>query len=117
MIALVKPSSGIKFKVKQSRNKVLVGVEPCRCIVLGGSGAGKDVMLTSWFTDIMRGAYLKILWFSPSCDIDHQLAPSDNMSAITYTGTKGRMGLGATRSGMSLSGGESWTSRKKKLRN
>ena len=75
MIPQVKPPSGRQFKVKQSRYKVLDGVNPCRCIVLGGSGAGKDVLLTSWFTDIMRGAYEKIFWFSPSCDIDHQLAP------------------------------------------
>ena len=75
MIPQVKPPTGKQFKVKQSRYKVLDGVNPCRCIVLGGSGAGKDVLLTSWFTDMMRGAYEKIFWFSPSCDIDHQLVP------------------------------------------
>ena len=92
MFPEVKPPTGKQYRVKQSRYKVLDGINPCRCLVIGGSGAGKDVMLTSWFTDIMRGAYEKIYWFSPSCDIDHQLVPLKNMSVTTYTGMKERMG-------------------------
>ncbi len=75
MIPEIKPPKGKQYRVKQSRYKVLDGVNPCRCIILGGSGSGKDVFLSSWFTDIMRGAYTKIFWFSPSIDIDHQHQP------------------------------------------
>ena len=70
---VIKPPKGRQYKVKQSRYKALADVNPCRCIVLGSSGAGKDVWLTSFFTDIMKGAYEKLYWFSPSCDVDHQM--------------------------------------------
>ncbi len=68
----IKPPKGKSYRVKQSRFKVLEGTNPCRAIVLGSSGAGKDVWLTS-FTDIMGGCYERIYWFSPSCDVDHQM--------------------------------------------
>jgi hypothetical protein len=72
-VAEIKPPKGRQFRVKQSRFKVLDGTNPCRPIVLGSSGAGADVWLTSFFTDIMRGCYERIFWFSPSCDVDHQM--------------------------------------------
>ncbi len=75
MIPRIKPPKVKQYNVKQSRYKVLDGINPCRMIVLGGSGAGKDVFLSSWFLDIMRGCYEKIFWCSPSCDIDTQLKP------------------------------------------
>ena len=75
MLPEIKPPKGKKYKTRQNRFKVLDGINPCRCIIYGGSGAGKGVFLTSWFTEIMRGAYKKIFWWSPSCDIDHELLP------------------------------------------
>ena len=69
--AVIKPPKDKGYKVKQSRYPALSDVNPCRVVVLGGSGGGKDVWLTSYFTDIMRGAYERLYWFSPSCDVDH----------------------------------------------
>ena len=37
---VIKPPKGRQYKVKQSRYKALADVNPCRCIVLGSSGAG-----------------------------------------------------------------------------
>ena len=57
---VIKPPKGRQYKVKQSRYKALADVNPCRCIVLGSSGAGKDVWLTSFFTDIMKLSLIHI---------------------------------------------------------
>ena len=73
MAAVIKPPKGRQYRVRQSRYEALKDTNPCRCVVLGSSGAGKDVWLTSFFTDIMAGAYERIYWFSPSCDVDHQM--------------------------------------------
>ena len=59
----------------QSHRQARTSTSLCslQSVVLGSSGAGKDVWLTSFFTDIMAGAYERIYWFSPSCDVDHQM--------------------------------------------
>ena len=55
MAAVIKPPKGRQYRVRQSRYEALKDTNPCRCVVLGSSGAGKDVWLTSFFTDIMGG--------------------------------------------------------------
>ena len=107
---MIKPPKGRQYKVKQSRYKALADVNPCRCIVLGSSGAGKDVWLTSFFTEIMKGAYERLYWFSPSCDVDHQMVhikrfvEEELHTPITENG--------ASRSGTLRRCGRSWTSRR-----
>jgi hypothetical protein len=75
MIPKIKPPKGKQYRVKQSRFKALDGTNVCRALVYGSSGAGKDVWMTAFLTDSMRGCYERIYYFSPSCDIDSQMIP------------------------------------------
>ena len=70
----IKPIDVKEFTSKQRKYEV-VGRLPLRDIILGPSGAGKGVLLSSMILDIYRGCFDRIFIFSPSIDVDKTWQP------------------------------------------
>ena len=63
-----------EFTSKQSKYDV-VGKLPLRDIILGPSGAGKGILISSMILKIYKGCFDRIYLFSPSIDVDKTWLP------------------------------------------
>ena len=70
----VKPIDEIKYDFKQSKHEVVPKL-PMRAMIVGPSGSGKSTLLVSMILDIYRGAFERILIWSPSGNLDSTWLP------------------------------------------
>jgi hypothetical protein len=65
----IQPFKLTEFETKQSKYK-MIGKLPTRALLVGPSGSGKGVLLSSMILDIYRGCFSRIHIFSPSIHVD-----------------------------------------------
>ena len=70
----IQPFKLTEFETKQSKYK-MVGKLPTRALLVGPSGSGKGVLLSSMILDIYRGCFSRIHIFSPSIHVDYTWLP------------------------------------------